>query len=196
MNEKLQENISALMDDDLSEQERDAIIGEIARDEDSLKAWSSYHLIRDSLQGQLHEYSCMDMVSAIREELDKEPVVLAPVRKQTPQWQRPLAGFAIAASVALVAVLGVRSIESPQVPDGVQVAQVSSQLPVQPQVVAAQTTETSSAGPVTVEYDPATVHAAPNGPRLNGYLVNHYERKSNFGMLPYVRIVGYETKGE
>ncbi len=196
MKDNLHENLSALVDDNLSEQERDQLIAQIAHDDELLATWSRYHLIKDTLQGHVHEYTTRNLAASISQQLEQEPVVLAPKARKTVSWQRPLAGFAIAASVALVAVLGVRNIDSGNGTAPVQVAQLETpaSVTVTPDPQALISPQSSS--PATVEFVAAGPDNNPSGARLKSYLVNHYERKSNFGMLPYVRMIGYETPGK
>ena len=194
--DKLHENLSALMDDDLSDQERDHLIAKIARDDELLVTWSGYHLIKDSLQGQVHDFTTKNLAASISQKIEQEPVILLPKSRKPAQWQRPLAGFAIAASVALVAVLGVRSIDAPTTSAPLQTAQLD--VPSRVTVAADISPEFAlpSNPPATVEFVRAVPHNIPSGARLNSYMVNHYERKSNFGVLPYVRIVGYEPRSK
>jgi hypothetical protein len=88
---------------------------------------------------------------------------------------RPLAGLALAASVAVVAVLGVRS----YVPEtGVGAGAVAQRDPAP-----------------TVTLASAREPASPFDPRLSRYLVNHSERAGHnmHGVLPYARIVAHDA---
>jgi hypothetical protein len=84
-----------------------------------------------------------------------------------------LAGLAVAASVAVIAVLGVQQTRTPDaVPGAVQVA---------------------ANPPAPASTERAEVQAQ-NGNRLNAYLVNHSEYAASSGIpgiSPYVRIVSY-----
>jgi sigma-E factor negative regulatory protein RseA len=191
--DNLHEKLSALVDDNLSELERDQLIAKIAHDDELLATWSRYHLIKDTLQGHVHDYTSRNLAASISQQLELEPVVLAPKTRKAVQWQRPLAGFAIAASVALVAVLGVRNIDSGTSITPVQVAQLEAPARVTVTPDPQPVISSQSSSPATVEFVAAGSEGNPPGARLKSYLVNHYERKSDFGMLPYVRMIGYET---
>jgi len=99
--------------------------------------------------------------------------------------------LAIAASVAVVAVLSVQRLDR-SVPGGTAPAVARQQPAAAPaqaqfaQVNAVQNQDSGMTGQRQQEFSP----------RLSSYLVNHSEYKTSLGMqgmLPYVRIVGYES---
>jgi sigma-E factor negative regulatory protein RseA len=100
---------------------------------------------------------------------------------------KPLAGLAVAASVAVVAVLAVQQARAPT-PGTAQVATTSQ--PAQSQTyVRVQGTRWQA--------QPGNVQAPQVDNRLNEYLVNHSEYAASGGMpgmLPYVRVVGYDQE--
>jgi sigma-E factor negative regulatory protein RseA len=102
------ERISALMDGELDEQMQPSAVDELLKKHRTRDTWARYHLISDTLRQSLpagldKQFSCRVMAA-----LDAEPTVLAPPAPQVSSLTRRLAGLAVAASVAAVAVMGVQ----------------------------------------------------------------------------------------
>ena len=184
MNEKVNEQLSAFADGELPDQEHELLIRQLTRDPDLLDKWGRYHLIRDAMQNHLPAHVDSGLSERISAAMAGEPEHLqgaetSPVR----QWARPLAGFAVAASVAMMAVLGLQNISQPGIS------------PVLPELasVKPQTTPLLRASTNGLRWNVQPAIAS----RLNGYLVNHNESVSSTqlqGMLHYARIAGYEQK--
>ncbi|HED15202.1 MAG TPA: hypothetical protein ENI64_00055 [Gammaproteobacteria bacterium] len=184
MNEKVNNQLSAFMDGELPEQEHELLIRQLTRDPAMLDRWGSYHLIRDAMQNHLPVHVDAGLSQRISAAMEDEPEYL-PDEESSPvrQWLRPLAGFAVAASVAMMAVLGLQNITQPGVsPVLPELASVKTQPPL---------IQTVSTNGLRWNVQPAIAS------RLNGYLVNHNESVSSTqlqGMLHYARIAGYEKK--
>ena len=186
MNDLNKEQISVLID---GEHENDHVIDSLIHDDEMKQTWSNYHLIGDCLRDNIPEHISTQISANVRSALENEPTVLAPKRKQFNL--KPLAGFAIAASVALVAVLTIQTgndVSSPLVNSSsianVSPTQTESFNFAQPQALPAAVTHSDT---------PASVA----NQRLNNYLLNHNEYRSNAGMnsiMPYVRMVTIETQ--
>ena len=73
-------------------------------------AWARYHLIGDVLRDSSSTIAPAEFAASIAARIADEPTVLAP-RRRTKSAMRPVAGFAIAASVATLAVIGVQRME-------------------------------------------------------------------------------------
>ncbi|HZW24170.1 MAG TPA: sigma-E factor negative regulatory protein [Gallionella sp.] len=95
----MKQEISALMDGELFEDEAESLFGEIRRGSDTHKDWEIYHLIGDALRQPEHIHS--DLSAKVRERMRDEPVVLAPRARATKQKAR---AFALSAAASLVAV--------------------------------------------------------------------------------------------
>lgn len=178
------EQLSALIDGELSDHEMDQVLDALERDEEMRGQWSRYHLISDSIRSTAANVSVTDLAERIRSAIADEPAILAPPRKSS-RFIKPLAGFAIAASVAIVAVIGIQQPgQSGVLPLPVAVVQLSaSGQPRAPAATVIQRVRWNVAQPVVET-------------RLNSYLINHNERLSTgmYGILPYVRIVGYDAR--
>lgn len=110
MNEQQKETLSALLDGEASEFELRRLLAE--GDVEIAAQWRRYQLIRD-VGGSSHagRQWLSAMPNSIAAQLEGEEIAPAPVAEHRAQtnkneWLRPLAGFAVAASVAFVAVLG------------------------------------------------------------------------------------------
>lgn len=174
MANSVDEQISALMDGELSERELPGVLESLRKNPELTGRWQRYHLVRDALHGTLSEHVHVDLSARVRDALRDEPTVLAPPRRSWDfrPWLRQAAGMAIAASVAAIAILTfqVMNDESPT---------LAAKEQATVEMVAHQPMQTD--------------------PRLDAYLVNHNEHSVStgmHGMLPYVRIVSQGTKGE
>ena len=107
----------------------------------------------------------------------------APVPLRWSRFIKPVGGVAVAASVALMALVGVRQFYAH--PDPVEIAQRARVPSIQDYQQISQMRWSGSRPRVNS--------------RLNSYLVNHSEYSSSAlwqGMLQYVRIVGYDVEPE
>lgn len=181
MRDKIKEQISALVDGELDANERPLLIKQIEIDE-SLKAdWERYHLISDVLKGQLSHRADSGFAERMRASVEKEPVVQVPRSRKLLQSPvlKYIAGIGIAASVATVAVL-VALPGSPVINGNSQ--QVASTESVPQEWVRVSGTRWDVKQPAVES-------------RLNSYLVNHNEYSNGMqGVLPYARIVGYDSE--
>ncbi len=105
MNESNREHLSCLMDGELERNAQGFLLRRLSSDPEMSQAWRRYHLVRACLHQEMGSGSCIaDRVSrAVAEEND--PIV----SPSMPAWLRPVAGSAIAAGVALVAIVGINS---------------------------------------------------------------------------------------
>ena len=178
------EKISALMDgEDIAG--RAEVVDHLLKDEALRARWARYHLIADCLRGHL-SHTVSDISATIRHRLRDEPAILAPARKQ-PFGFKPLAGLAIAASVAAFALLALQMGERAG--------------PARPAAVAA-TSSPPDGDPVRFEAPPVLPAGAGRvasvaDQRMKNYLVNHSEFRSNGrinGIPPYARVVTFEAR--
>ncbi|MGY4107963.1 RseA family anti-sigma factor [Aeromonas encheleia] len=144
-----QEQLSALMDGDLSDVE---VLNELGTDPALQDTWARYHLIGDAMRGDLPVNLQLDLSDSIMLALEDEPTILAPkpVQPAAPQVYRakvlPLlrrisqqvGQYAIAASVAAAVIFGVQQYQGQ---DGMPANPVLNTIPVG-----------GSATPVSVHY--------------------------------------------
>jgi len=194
MTDENAELTSALLDGELDRKRQVGVVSDMLSAAPSeLERFGRYRLIGDVLRGE-STVLADNVVVAVRAALQDEPVVLAPARKTTKRWLRPLAGLAVAASVASVAV-----IIAPQVLDRQRTelgpAQVASS-EVSPQVVAPL---------LTADRSPPAVNATGNWSaidqeleaRLNRLVIEHHEfggRTGINGPVPHIGLVSYGAR--
>ena len=144
-----QEQLSALMDGDLSDVE---VLNELGTDPALQDTWARYHLIGDAMRGDLPVNLQLDLSDSIMLALEDEPTILAPkpVQPATPQVHtakvlpllrrvsQQVGQYAIAASVAAAVIFGVQQYQGQ---DGMPANPVLNTIPVG-----------GSATPVSVHY--------------------------------------------
>ena len=101
------EQISSLVDGELNDADCHEMLESMLADKESSRCWERYHLISDTHKRNLPDIIDNQLASRVMAELENEPTVLAPTRTHSP-ISKQMAGLAIAASVATVAVLGVQ----------------------------------------------------------------------------------------
>lgn len=118
------EKLSALMDGEAVDSE---LLNALARDAELQKSWQSYHLIRDTLRGDVAESVIqIDIAARVAQAIGQEPVRIAPQAipesqpypqtwSKMPFWHkvRPLASqltqVGVAACVSLAVIVGVQN---------------------------------------------------------------------------------------
>jgi len=186
MKEKLHEQISALVDDELAETEQILLIKQLEGDVTLRHSLLRYQLISDSLQNHLPRKIDPDFNIGVQVALQDDPVVQAGPARLAGLF-KPVAGLALAASVAVVAVLSLQSVrqESPSATSPVATAPVTDEFP--------DTDVTPLLATMPANSPPNLPPNLPRGAQdLDVYLVNHNEYAVNRGMLPYVRLVGHD----
>ena len=101
MSDDKNEQLSALVDDELDHQTK-STIDKLIGNQELQDKWSRYNLIGDCLRGNLPEQISNNVASNVMQSLKDGPTILAP-QKSSRSYIKPVAGFAIAATVAMVA---------------------------------------------------------------------------------------------
>lgn len=184
MTDEIREQLSALIDDELSELERPLLLGRLQRDPELRECLGRYQLIGEVLRGAAGT-SILSVAGRVQQAVEREADIAAlrarPRRLAGLRW-KALGGIGVAASVAVLAILGITNLR-----DG-----GSDSVPV------------LASGDRTLQ--PVARGSAPQGQwdrietpidkRLSGYLVNHSEYAASrgvHGVMPYVRIVGFDN---
>lgn len=180
MNEQKREQLSALVDDELTHEAASAI-DNLLDDDQAKDIWTRYHLIGDSLRGHLPE-RYQNTAPRVSMEIAAEPTIIAP-KKRTPNLMKPVMGFAIAASVAAVAIFNV---------------QQANRAPAAGQSVIAQSSIATNVPSIASSQRVTQQDNQVQSPdtRLSRYLVNYNEYRVNTGvrgMPPHVRMVANDT---
>ena len=106
MSETKKEQLSAFMDGELDDYQKSAV-DQILKEPELMDTWSRYYLISDCLNQRLPEYLDRNLAGEISETLKDEPAIVAP-RSFSRSFIKPVTGFAIAASVTALAILGIQ----------------------------------------------------------------------------------------
>lgn len=187
MSEEHRQQVSALMDGELSPSQASTILRSLEHDPEQQALWERYHLIGNVLRGDaIHtDYRCI--AERVHLQLAQEPTLLAPSASRHRGTHRlaPFAGAALAAGAAFLAVFAVPGLFNPT---------ADAPSDAQPQNMAALT---SPSDPFRLDSqvqrwrgpDPIVER------RLDRFLVTHQEKSPTSGMkgiLPYATVVSYE----
>jgi sigma-E factor negative regulatory protein RseA len=94
----MKQDISALMDGELFEDEVDALLNKLRKSPQGDNEWLTYHLIGDALRQPDHV--CKDFSAAFHERLKAEPTVFAPRHRVTLKARH----FALSAAASVMAL--------------------------------------------------------------------------------------------
>ncbi|MGD8312944.1 MAG: sigma-E factor negative regulatory protein [Gammaproteobacteria bacterium] len=176
MNDRLHEQLSALVDDELAEHEQALLLKQLAAEAGLQARLARYQLASDALHNYLPQRIDPAFHTRVQAALGD-----APPRRYGAGVARSLfksaTGVAMAASVAVVAVLSLQSIRDESPEDA---------------PILAGAVPDKSGTYLRADIPPP---AAPLAQGLDVYLVNHNEyavNRSMQGMLPYVRLVGQD----
>ena len=141
MSERINESLSALMDDEVGEFELRRTLDEL--DQSAASTWSRYQLTRSVLKGDMPVDPKVDLSASVMAALDEEPLhQLQSVPESIParrfNW-RPLGSVAVAASVTMMVIFGAQTYQgaAPQVDNPSQIV-LTGPKPVNPALVSVQ----------------------------------------------------------
>lgn len=166
MAEKIDQQLSALMDGECGNAELALALRRLVKQTDLQARWQRYHLIGETLKKNLPDRLDTAFADRIRAAIELEPLP-AKAQRSRPPWYKPAVGLAAAASVVAAVALGISLYRV-------------GETPLQP--LAGNTS--------------ATVQDVQETPqqRLNAYLVDHSElatMNNVHGILPYVSMVNH-----
>lgn len=105
MSENFNEQISRFIDDEMSAEESEFFVRRLQRDDQARQQYLRYQLIGAAARGEYLHPGASDLGRRLEQALDVPEV---PNRSRQSSWTRIAGGAGIAASVALVAVFGLR----------------------------------------------------------------------------------------
>lgn len=190
MTDKLNELVSALLDNELSDTKTASALSQLSQHRELRRKWERYHLIGDAMRGEAIQLRATEISDRVRRQLGSEPAIISIPKKSRADiwkssWIKPAAGAALAASVATIAVISAPGF-------------IGLDEPAQTQLTA---TNISTTSPIPRQTTSGTRWKNLTEPslesRLNGYLVDHSEYVSpgtGIGVMPYATFVGYDTK--
>lgn len=168
--------ISALMDGELDDAQKNAQLERLRGDADSRERWDLFHVIGDALRGE--RMLSHDFARRIAERLATEPTVLAPRRSVV----RKAATYALSLAASLSAVAMVAWVAL--APTGL----TSSRDLAGP--VAAVVGQPAPATPIAPPASPVMVVSVPSGGTMNDYILAHQGFSPSTaiqGVAPYIR---------
>lgn len=177
MSENNQEQLSCLMDGELDRNTTRFLLRRLAADVGMRDAWRRYHVVRACLHGD--RVATGDLSGRVAAALTDEAGSPALNRTLT-TWLKPIAGSAIAASVAVLAVIGInQNLLERQTP-----AASVEQTGFVSQGTTLDRTFTRPAVPVSY-----SAETGSNRHRLNTYVLRHNQAAGGAGFVSYVPIV-------
>ncbi|MCX4025499.1 sigma-E factor negative regulatory protein [Endozoicomonas sp. SM1973] len=219
--ERLCESLSAFIDGEASELETHRLLKQSQENDEVRQTSFRYHLIGEAMRHETHQFSSIDISSAVSAAIKEEPALQASSesgaeKTMVGRWLQPLASVAVAASVAFAVVVGVQVFQTEQI------EQPGQQLAVTDQERAAETNAKYTApafntGPQLASSPQAVTpvsvvqQSAVNSPRLfpqqtidqatqtriQSYLMQHAEHSTltnGQGILPFARVDKFETQ--
>lgn len=110
MSDQLRESLSALMDDEAQVLELRRLLAVDDADKTAIEqSWSRYHLAREVMHepGANTQFRHLDISQQVSMAIREQPASI--INKVDKPWWQPVAGFAVAVSVAAAVVIGVQS---------------------------------------------------------------------------------------
>ena len=198
MGTKFEERVSALVDSELTSFESRRLITELEKDSALKERWGRYHLIGDVLRDEMPGEVDPSFASRVMDRINEE-VAPGSLSIKENAWLKPLAGVAITATVAVVSLLGLKNLTSEGGLSPEQIATSERAAPTQP--VVADTGANGMVQPVSIEKSSIggsqgkaeILKPVMSDPRMNSYLATHAEFAAGPGILPRVRVIGFEA---
>lgn len=123
--------ISTLVDSELNDWELKTAIQALEQDKSLQSCWRNYQLIGDAMRSNLPKHLCLDLSDRVSRAMEHEPIYFKPqinTSTSVPSSSHSLSrtktaiGFALAASLSAIAIVGVLGFEQKQKMEGTQVA--------------------------------------------------------------------------
>jgi sigma-E factor negative regulatory protein RseA len=107
MSEQIREQVSAFLDGELPSSETELLLKRLTRDPELRQSFGRYALIGETLRGAGGASLSVSFAARVNRTIDGEPAAPAlPAARARPlRWWKPIAGTAVAAGVAAVAVI-------------------------------------------------------------------------------------------
>ena len=181
MNEESREHLSSLMDGEITREASRFLVRRLGSDDELRMTWARYHLVRDCLRYRDGSLASSDLNSKIQQALAQDSAQAMPRRFAT-GWLKPVAGVAIAASVALMAIVTVGPGQSP-------VSGPAGELAESPQLESFVSPNNGFAPRPYSQQVSASGGMGSNNQKLNSYLLRHYQVAGSTGGKGFVTFV-------
>lgn len=197
------ERISAFVDGESPEGELSSLIDKLEHDSVMQKRWGRYHLIGDAMRNNLPPGMQTTLVSRVAKALENEPTIVAPPipsnRKFKSSSQRPTAGYAIAASIAVVGfvIIGLLGTQPDPTQAPAVAMTVNTSTPPGSVMVSAMTPailDTRESMETAQTASDVQDEQRTNHPKIHNYIVRHEQASAAVarpGLPPNVRTVTY-----
>ena len=190
MSNKVLEQASAFIDGELADAEAPLFLERLQRDTELRATLGRHELIGEAMRGTLPA-QCRDFAAGVMaaiENIDAEaPQAASPgAARRVARFGQPVAGLAVAASVAMLAIFTLQG------PVG---APMDSAVPVE--VVPGTSAIASNPVLPARQVDFSNVRSPELQNQLRGYLMNHNEHAGNSrlrGVMPYVQIAAQDSR--
>jgi len=181
MSKESREHLSSLMDGEISRETGRFLVRRLGADGELRATWARYHLVRDCLRHHEDKLANHDLSTKVQQALADDTLQAAP-RRFAAGWLKPVAGVAIAASVALMAVVTVGPGQSPvSTPAG----ELADSQQLEPFI-----SPNNGFGPSPVSQQASGVGGAgSNSQKMNSYLLRHYQVTGSTGGKGFVTFV-------
>jgi sigma-E factor negative regulatory protein RseA len=180
MTKETLEHLSSLMDGEISRETSQFLVRRLGADGELRETWARYHVIRDSLRYQDGDLASNQLCGRVREAIESDALPEIS-RRISMGWLKPVAGAAIAASVALMAITMVAP------------GRNAGLIP-ETEVAGAPETE-SFASPNILSHGPRSQpvnlssESAFGNKKMNSYFLRHYQVAGNTGGKGFVTFV-------
>ena len=191
MIEQNKAQISALMDGELD----DMAVKKLLEDKSIKQTWQRYHIISDVIQNRVPINTSSQLALRISELIKNEPAIVAPSRQKILNYFKPVAGAAVAATVAAMAILAVQQYRADDLTPATPVA-VNIPVPAQVNQVGVPV-QIVQADNVRQVRQQQLIESNPDNVQIRRYLLNHNEYQMNMGVhgaVPHVRLVTIDRK--
>jgi len=203
----MEEHLSALLDGEAGAFEERRLLDELESDEGLRDKLSSYALIGETMRsGQPSLVAGSDFLAGIHDKIELEDeyheVQLEEAKNDSnsKSWLRPVGGFALAASVAAIAVIGFQNYQQPDsslvtaslettvdvAKDHLSVAEMSAAT-----VVSADKVSNSEDDVVAVNTNQYRQADSRTRLLLKRYVDSHMQHASTASFVPSVRVIAY-----
>ncbi len=177
-----------------------AVSRRVGSDAEMRRTLIRYQMIGESLRGEPVSLEAEWLVEAVSRRLEAEPTILAPrpARRSGRRWLQPVAGAAIAASVAAAGImLAPRFLGSGRAPTAVGLAGNTPVYPVVATPVSQGAVATNAAASRPMRWKTVDGRVEESRERrFERYLREHSRYATGNGlqgMIPYTTLVGYES---
>jgi len=189
------EYLSAFLDDEAGAFEQRRMLDETQKDNDLQKKIAHYSLIGEAMR---NEKSCVtvqpNFLAGIHEKLEEEPIYqdvhIKKVANSSKSWFNPVAGMAIAASLAAITVVALNMNTSTDTTTSTVVA--SSGISTKPVMAVASVKVNQSAESVGFQETLSEPDLAWRK-RLKKYVNSHVKYASTSAIMPSIRAASYAS---